>query len=275
MNLTSQSCVSDSQRRTICRMLHGHSSMSYLSYREDRVEGAFYSWKERCPTRLIAAASQSVHQACGGGHVQNFSQNLWQTQNVCVCPQNKLAHICISYVTVQGALRRSCHSMATSHAAGCTATSSTAACCGLSICCRRALATSSLDVPSSLQIGSRCQTCSGPHFPDVARPTDAHRLNSASSPLNIHRNRILIFTNAQLYKSVARPDLQHRSVCLNAQEHLFHEMLSCPVHLTVEAPENGTELFDNVTQVAARLGLAVEAMSCSWRGAHLHFRRLL
>ena len=50
---------------------------------------------------------------------------------------------------------------------------------------------------------------------------------------------------------------------------------SCPVRVTVEAPENGTKLFDDVTQVAARLRLAVKVASYNWRGAHLRLKGLL
>ena len=54
--------------------------------------------------------------------------------------------------------------MATSHAAGYTATSNVAACCGFSICCSRALAMSSLNVLSCLRSTFELQTCSGFHL---------------------------------------------------------------------------------------------------------------
>ena len=76
---------------------------------------------------------------------------------------------------------------------------------------------------------------------------------------------------SQLCKSILRTKLQ-RKVAACPETPRTRE-ISCHVHARGEAPKNGTELFDNVIQIAASLGLAVEVMSCNWRSAHLRFQR--
>ena len=76
---------------------------------------------------------------------------------------------------------------------------------------------------------------------------------------------------SQLCKSMLRTKLQRKvAVC---PETPGTREISCPVHAIGEAPKNGTELFDNVIQIAASLGLAVEVMSRNWRSAHLRLQR--
>lgn len=107
-----------------------------------------------------------------------------------ICQIGKLQHACKSFARQhpsatslamthgQGALRRSCQSMATSHAAGCTATSNAAACAGTKMCCRSARAASSLDFASSLHGRNTISPLAGLYI--------AHRLEEATGITALH-----------------------------------------------------------------------------------------